>query len=152
MFAKYDNIVYSDLCECASINANYSTFEPLQSMPNISLLYNLNNKIYGVEAKHEMPFTLYFHLEEKSNQSLLDFIFSSTVEFKILTKGHKLILAQTFKGADIFNIETSDLIINISQDEALQLKQESYVMDLRIINAEGSYKLFSEQDGVLVIR
>jgi hypothetical protein len=56
-----------------------------------------------------------------------------------------------FTGKDIFTLG-SDLKVTVTQEEAKILKQESYKMELVLSSDAGFYKLFSEGDGLLVVR
>lgn len=148
MFYNYDNNVDLD-----KIQHPYDHLElkPLQSTTNSSLLYNIKDEMYGVEVRHNMPFTLYFHLEELNGWSLSDFVSQSKVEFKILTQNHKIVVEKEFNGYEIFTAD-NDLVIHICHEDAMLLKQESYQMELILKPGIGLYKLFSEQDSLLVVR
>jgi hypothetical protein len=53
MFYNYDNDVDLEL-----INQESSLpIQPIQSAPNMSVLYNIKGEMYGIEVKHNMPFT-----------------------------------------------------------------------------------------------
>lgn len=150
MFYNYDNDIDIILPPVELPN-----LKPIQSSTGISILYNLKGEMYGVEAKHGLPFTLYFHLDELHGWQLDDLMASSMIEFKLITQNHKVALEKTFAGSDIFT-RSQDLIITINQEEAAQLKQESYKMDLKLVSTTSTtsyfYPLFSESDGLLVIR
>ena len=148
MFYNYDNNV--DLNKAPNSDC-FMELRPLQSATNSSLLYNIKGEMYGVEVRHGMPFTLYFHLEELNGWPLTEFIGQSTVEFKILTQNHKVMIAKQFSGYEIFTA-TNDLVIHICQEDAAALKQESYRMELVVKPGIGFYKLFSAQDSLLVVR
>jgi hypothetical protein len=148
MFYNYDNNVDLDRIKHSPEQLE---LKPLQSTTNSSLLYNLKGEMYGVEVRHNLPFTLYFHLEELNGWSLTDFISQSTVEFKILTQNHKVVVEKEFNGYEIFTAN-GDLVIHICHEDAMLLKQESYRMELVLKPGIGFYKLFSEQDSLLVVR
>lgn len=147
MFYNYDNDVDLEL-----INQESSLpIQPIQSAPNMSVLYNIKGEMYGIEVKHNMPFTLYFHLEELHGWNLNDFVGNSLVNFKILTQNHKTVLEKTFNGNEVFT-PTGDLVIHICHPDVEVLKQESYRMELTLQPGIGIYQLFSERDGLLVVR
>lgn len=148
MFDNYNNETNINI---PPLNASNSLLKPIQSSPNLALLYNLKGELYGIEARHNMPFVLYFHLDEMSGQNLNDFVAKSLVEFKLITQNHKIAFEKVFNGAEIFT-SGSDLVISINQEEAQSLKQESYWIDLCLRQPVGFYRLFSNKDGLLVIR
>jgi hypothetical protein len=117
------------------------------------LLYNKKGQFYGVEAKYLMPFSLYFHLTEASNQDITSMICESVVEFSIYSKpSYKPLIQKTLLGKEIFNSTAQDLKIDINQEEAQRLSQETYYLELKLNYPSGYYILHSEQDGLLVIR
>ena len=119
----------------------------------VKRLYNKNDLFYGVEAQHQMPFSLYFHLTEASDKPLTTFVSDCEVEFEIRSiVTHKPVVFKKFLGNAIFNSTTNDLKIEINQEDAQQLKQETYTMTLKLVYATGFYILHNEQNGVLVIR
>jgi hypothetical protein len=116
-------------------------------------LYNKNHQFYGVEAKHLMPFNLYFHLTESSGQNIDFFIKECNIEFSVYSKPARIpVIFKTLRGDVVFDSSTQDLKIEINQEEAKQLKQETYCMQLKLVYPTGFYILHSEQDGLLVIR
>ena len=148
MFFNYDTAT-------KAVEAFLPAVEPklLQSAPNISLLADIKNRIYGVEVKHLMPFSLYFHLDELYGKPLADLINKSTITFRILTKGsHKIVVEKTMPAYEIFSEACSDLIIYVNSEEAGLLKQETYALDLSLQSNLEFYKLFSEADSLLVVR
>lgn len=149
MFQNYDNNIDCDLSSLEP--KSFPRPIPLQSAPNISLLYDLKGRMYGVEVKHHMPFSLYFHLDEMQGQSLVDFVEQSIVEFKLIGQNHKIILVKTFNGSEIFTMG-SDLVIDLNQEDIEELKQETYKMELTLLHDTDSYKLFAESDALLVVR
>lgn len=151
MFINYDNNIDLELPAFEHISVPH--LKPMTSIPSISLLYNVKGECYGVEVKHQMPFELFFHLDETHGWSLDSLVNESTVEFKLLARGnHKVILQKEFLGREIFNSMSSDLRVTISQEEALLLKQEAYEMSVILRYSTGFYKLFTESDGLLVVR
>lgn len=151
MFYNYDNNIDLDLSNTTVLPPALPKVMPLQSLPNISMLYNKKGEMYGVEAKYSMPFTLYFHLDELHGWRLEDLVKVSTVEFTLITQNHKIALAKIFNGADIFT-NAQDLVVFVDQSEAKTLKQESYKITLQLHSEFGDYLLFSESDGLLVVR
>ena len=142
MFDSY-NVPEEHMWHC-----NESCFLP----ENHTDLYDIKGRQIGVAVKHEMPFKLYFHIDELNNLPFVDFILQSEAEFKLLTKSHKVALTKTISCTDIYDVATGDLMIEITQDEAKSLKQESYGVELKLNQATGFYKIFTEADGLLVVR
>lgn len=151
MFVNYDNNIDLELPE---FEPNFGPrLSPMTSLPGISMLYNVKGECYGVEVKHQMPFELFFHLDEAHGWPLDSLINESSVELKILTRGnHKVILQKEFIGTEIFNSMSSDLRVLINQEEAQLLKQEAYEISVILRYPTGFYKLFTETDGLLVVR
>jgi hypothetical protein len=148
MFYNYDNNIDLDLSSCKPMKL--PQLQPLQSASSASLLCNVKGEIYGIEARHGMPITLYFHLDELHGWPLFDFVQNSEVSFRLLSN-HKTVLSKTFPGNEIFTT-AGDLVIDLSQEDMLLLKQESYKIELKLIQATGFYTIFSEADGLLVVR
>jgi hypothetical protein len=116
-------------------------------------LFNKNHKFYGIEAQYLMPFSLYFHLTEATDQALDSFIKECRIEFSIYsTPTHKTVLLKSGLASSYFDYSTKDIKIEISQEEAQLLKQETYQMSLKLIHPNRFYILHSESDGVLIIR
>lgn len=148
MFYNYDHNIDRELnCE----------LEPpkIPSLPQsttTALLYNIKGDALGIEVKHQMPFTIYFHLEEAFGRSLDKLLANHLVEFKLFTREDKEILNKQFNGLDIFNTNTNDLTISVTQEDASLLKQESYKINLSLVGESDFYNLFSRSDGLLVVR
>jgi peroxiredoxin len=53
---------------------------------------------------------------------------------------------------EIFNTETCDLAIDIFQEEAKQLKKETYTLTVILTTETSEHKIFTEKDGYLVVR
>lgn len=115
-------------------------------------VYNIKGEKIGILAKHGMPIILYFHIDEINNLPFNDFIMGCQIELALLNKNHRPVLSKQLACAEVFNAELSDIIIEITQEESLKLKQESYGIDLRLISQEGFFHIFSETDGKLIVR
>jgi hypothetical protein len=145
MFDSYN--IPTNVCGCSCSPAEAETIN------NLKLLYDIKQRVYGIEAQYQMPFTLYFHLDEANCLPLEAFISNCSVEFALINRiNHKPVLEKSLSGKAQFEPLTNDLKIEVTQDEASQLKQESYGISLKLVYPTGFYKLFSEQDGLLVIR
>ena len=148
MFYNYDNGIAQS---SPIISSHLEKFEP--PLPNLSLLYDLNNKFYGVEIRRGTPCTLYFHLDELNGQNLTGLLLNCVIEFKLLnTISHKIVFQKNFSGNQAFNTFTNDLEITLNLEDLAQLKQESFDIELNIIQANKSYKLFTKGDGLFIVR
>lgn len=149
MFYAYDNDINFELdtCLCA-------TEAQLDKKADVTrMLYTKTGKFIGVQVRYKMPFSLYFNLREtQGRQDLVDFVANSTIVFKVNNTNHKTILEKAFAGFEIFNPITNDLCITLTQQDVLKLQQESYRVELDLINDEDLYPLFNELDAYLVIR
>jgi hypothetical protein len=144
---------YNSLNSDSYINSCFLLEQPGASDSYLKALYDKKQCFYGVEAEYQMPFSLYFHLTEATNQPLDQFIANCVVEFSICTKPlGKPIITKVFPGKDTFNINTQDIKVDISQDDAQLLKQETYSIILKLIHTTSTYIIHSERDSVLVIR
>lgn len=148
MFDNYSSQnlnVYQDSC-CLM-----TQFEASSSY--VKDLYDKKHRFYGVEAKYQMPFSLYLHLIEMTNQSIDQFISECSIELNICTIPYKkAILSKVFVGKNVFNKDTQDIKVDITQEEAQQLNQETYSLIVKLFHTTGTYIIHSEHDGVLVIR
>ena len=150
MFYNYDNNIDKDLsqpsCPCVPVAS------AKEGAPNLSFIYNIKGELLGVCAKHGMPITLYFHLEELHGYSLTDFVTDHNVEFKLYSLSGKEVFAKTFEARDYYNVASDDLLVEIDQAEANTLRQETYCMEVKLTSSTGFYTLFAPADGTLVIR
>ena len=149
MFKNYENNIDAHLD--TSPPCILPPLRPITNRSNAALLTNHRNEIYGIEVAYRMPFTLYFHLDEMYGWPLDELIYQGTVVLQILTSTHKLVFEKIFKAEEIFT-PANDLVIDISQEEAEALLQESYRINLTLKHKTGFYELFSENDGLLVVR
>lgn len=145
MFDTYNKVVHDINCSREGFIETRKT--------NLKVLSDISGKIYGIEAPHLQPFILYCNLVETSNQSLDDFIKNCLVEFRLYSKGgnHKLALEKIFSPIDKFNSYSRDLVIEISAEEAVKLKQETYYFDIKLTHSSGCYRLFSEKNSPLLV-
>jgi hypothetical protein len=84
--------------------------------------------------------------------SLYDLISSSSINFEITTTTHKVVLSKTFLGSEVFDYLTNDLVIPLTIEDFKHLKKETYKLSLKLIWPDEIYELFSETDGLLIIR
>ena len=149
MFYNYDNNIDVDLEHACPIRP---LFPDLRSNSRSALICNIKGDPIGLEVNCEMPVTLYFNLVETSGQSLLDILTDSLVKFELITTNHKVALEKTFSIQEVFNSNTNDIVINLTNVDMSNLRKESYGIKLTLVFSDGSYPLFLEQDGLLVIR
>lgn len=122
------------------------------SASNTALLYDIKGRPLGVEVRAGMPFDLYFHLEELHGYNLQEIIYDASVELLFLSVNHKVALEKHYNAIEQYDSSTSDLVLHIDQEEANKLKQETYQLKVSLVWEDGTYILFSEQDGVVSIR
>ena len=145
MSSMFNNYSIQNLVNYTDIHQDFE-----QKTSYLKNLYDKKQCFYGLEAQYLMPFDLYFHLTGDVNTSLIT---DCIVELSICTKpANKPILTKVFSGKTIFNEQTSDLKITIEQEEASQLRQETYNIILKLIHTTGTYIIHTEHDGVLVVR
>jgi hypothetical protein len=147
MFINYDNPT-RPICEVPQPHCHHS-------LEGVRPIIDIKGRILGVQTRHTLPFTLYFHLENLNsmeNTEIVSKLLKSKAIFKILTLNGKIALTQEVIIKNNLDQYTNDLIINISQDEAKKLKKEAYVMQLDLIIENASYRIYSEKDGYLLVR
>ncbi len=138
-------------------------FDPeviLTGDPNIMIIRDAKGRELGVRVKQGMPFTLYFYLDDYStaervsdNQELYDLVLKCKVQLDVLSSKHNVIFTIENNAADIFNTETSSLIIDINQELACKLNKETYRIRVRLVEEDGTfYEVYSENDGLLIVR
>lgn len=149
MFYNYDNNINVDLEHACPIRP---LFPDLTSSSRSAVICNIKGEPIGLEVSYGMPVTLYFNLVETSGQNLLDILADSLVKFELITTNHKVALEKTFNIPEVFNSNTNDIVINLATADMSELRKESYNIQLTIDFVDGSYPLFSERDGLLVIR
>jgi hypothetical protein len=122
------------------------------SAADAHFLYSIDNKPLGVEVKYSQGFILYFNLVELCGNNLVDILLGSNVKFELIGTNHKTVFEKYFDTSSIFNTLNNDLVVSVSTEEALALKQETYKIKLTLLWPDSSYILFSELDGILSIR
>ena len=138
---------FEQACCCSQSEELYS------ADGNLKKLYDVTGKFYGVEAKYQMPFTLYFHLDCFDCFTLADIVEASSVELSLHTKSSaKPTLTKTYTGASVYDSITQDLKIAINQEEASQLKQELYFITVKLVSADKTYIIHSDRSGILLVR
>lgn len=147
MFFNYDNNIDTSHC------AKHHHFE------NPDIVRDINGKFLGIKAKFQTPTTLYFHLTDFGSDylltnglSLADLVISSNIVFEISTINHKVVVTKNISAQDNFISASNDIIVLLDTEDMQKLKQESYKMSLKLSWEEDSYEVFSETDGLLIIR
>lgn len=149
MFYNYDNNIDSKLDQVC--------IPPIQ-LPDLTTasktatIYNIKGEPIGIEITRGAPVTLYFNLTELSGQYLPDILVNSTVKFELITQGHKGVLEKNLDTLEVFNSITQDLAISLTSADTTALKQESYKIKLYLNWPEESYPVFTEKDGLLIVR
>jgi hypothetical protein len=81
-----------------------------------------------------------------------NYILESSIIFEIIDHKHNVVLTKEYAAKDIYDYASSELRIDISQTEARQLDIDSYRIRLTMGFPGGSYELYSESDGLLIVR
>ncbi|MBP5467691.1 MAG: hypothetical protein J6Z11_00435 [Candidatus Riflebacteria bacterium] len=163
MFYNYDNNIDKNLQNRPHFPAGYPAV--LESDPNISIVKDAKDREIGVRVRHNMPFTLYFYLDDYTNAmkvsdipNLRSFVLNSLCYFEVVSNKHNVIFSISQPAINIFDLKSSKLAINVSQEQANLLKKDTYRMQLVLstIGTEhtigSSYILFDEDDGLLIVR
>lgn len=144
MFNSYNKPIEHTLCH-----------QPQLQNQNVKPIIDIQGKFLGVQARHALPFKLYFHLENftsEENKNFISDILAGTAVFELLTLNGKSVLKQEYPVIAVLNQDTNDLEVTISSEEAVQLRRETYVMRVDLVAAAIPYRVYSEKDGYLVIR
>ena len=147
MFFNYDN------------NIDTSSHKEHPHFENPDIIKDINGKFLGIKAKFQTPTTLYFHLTDFGSEylltnglSLADLVMSSDIVFEISTTTHKVVVTKHISAQDNFISNSNDIIVFLDTEDMQKLKQESYKMNLKLSWEEDVYEVFSETDGLLIIR
>ena len=147
MFFNYDN--------------NIETNRPAghQHFENQDIVKDIKGNFLGIKAKFQTPTTLYFHLTDFGSEylstngiSLTDLVMSSNIVFEILTTTRKVVVSKNILAQDCFISTSQDIVVFLDTEDMKSLKQESYKMSLKLSWGEDSYEVFSDSDGLLIIR
>ena len=147
MFFNYDNNIDTSHC------AKHHHFE------NPDIVRDINGNFLGIKAKFQTPITLYFHLTDFGSDylvtnclTLANLVMSSDIVFEVSTNTHKVLISKQISAQDCFIANSNDIAVFLDTEDMKNLKQESYKMSLKLSWAEDSYEVFSETDGLLIIR
>lgn len=152
MFYNYDHNITKDFSP--PYIPQLPICEDLASSDTL-ILRNVLGDVKGVQVRYQIPFTLYFNLEDQSNNacmSLANIVKSSAIEFEILTTTGISVVRKLFSPEEVFNEYTNDLMITLNQADILELKRDVYRVCLKLLWEEAHYTLFGESDGLLVVR
>lgn len=151
MFVNYDNNIDKNLMPPYKPMADDTKI--LENLDNIAIIYDVLGNEIGVRVKRGASFNLYLYLTGYVEGSTVDdLVLNSTVNVRFYTLRHKLVLEKNMQAADLYNVESNWLMVPISQDEAGVFDVDSYKMSISLIWAGGEYELFSENDGLLIVR
>lgn len=151
MFYKYDNLIddkkYLPIFKKGENNLEYNS--------SVTIVKDVFNKEIGVMVKHNHEFTLYFYLfdlagmSEEQFSSLID---NSNLIFEVYSGRHKLVLQKEFNAREALDETGEAFCIKIEQQKASKLDLDTYKMRLSLVWPGGSYELYSEQNGLLIVR
>ncbi len=148
MFYNYDNNIDKDL---ESIGPVVEPLKPLSSTPNAAFIYSVDGKPLGVEVKQGTSVHLYFSLQEAHGVSISTILAEAWLQFQLIGCNHKVVFEKIL-APDACLCGYSDLKIELSAAETATLRKESYHIKLSIEWPDESYILYSEADGLFVIR
>lgn len=148
MFYNYDNNIDRDIPKYPQPEA---PLKPLMSAPNASFLYSIDKKPLGIEVKQGTPVSLYFNIQESRGMPLATILAEAQLKFQLIGVNHKVILEKTL-APEAAMCTPQDLVISLSATETAELRKESYNIKLDIEWPDESYALYTEKDGLLVIR
>jgi hypothetical protein len=150
MFYNYDNNIEKDLEPQPPVHFA-PPLKPLTSTPNASFIYTINGKPLGIEVKQGTPINLYFNLQEAHGADIPTVLAESFLKFQLIGCNHKVVFEKILTPeACLYGY--SDIKIELSASEIASLRKESYQIRLSIEWPDESYVLYSEADGLFVIR
>lgn len=153
MFVNYDNNIDKNLMPHCKPMADDAKI--LENQDSIAIVYDVLGNEIGVKVKHGAAFNLYLYLDGYVEGSSIDeFVLNcSHIQADFYTLRHKKALEIAYSNiADLYNFESNWLMIPIKQEDAELLDIDSYRMSIKLVWPEGEYELFSESDGLLIVR
>lgn len=151
MFVYYDNDIDKKVVP-PQFNVNKKP-ELLDSEDIISIAHDVFGNEIGIKVKHNVAFNLYLYLDGWVNGASIDtLVFASQLNFKVYDFRHKVILEKQFDAAPYYNAESNWLLVPITLEEAKLLDIDSYKITATLIWDGGDYELYSENDGLLIVR
>ncbi len=173
MFYNYDHNIEKDVCPIHPLPVEFP--EVLASAENISIVNDAKGNEIGVRVKKGMPFTLYFYLDDfytgrsiTHDYETCEEVLKSNTIFTVFSGKHKEIFTISYPTREIFDLNLSELCINVPMTSLLKseneneepkliecaslLTSDTYRISLSLEFDDGSYKLFSESDGLLIVR
>lgn len=151
MFVKYDND--SEEKNMPPHTLYKQSPKILESVDNISIVCDALGNEIGIKVKHNTAFNLYFYLDGWTNGVSLDtLVLNSTIVFKVYSFRHKLVLEKELSAAALYDTEFNYIEFPITAEEASALDIDSYKLNVSLVWDDGSYELYTEADGLLIIR
>lgn len=151
MFYKYDNQMdeekYPPVFKRHENNLEYNS--------SATIVRDVFNREIGVKVKHNHEFILYFYifdLTDMAKEQLANLIENSSLVFEIYSGRHILMLQKEFEAKKALDETGEAFCIKIEQQEASKLDIDTYKINLKLIWPDGSYELYSEQNGLLIVR
>ena len=126
----------------------------LESVDDISIAHDKLGNEVGIKIKHNTSFDLYLYVDGWGDEttSLDDVIMSSIIEVKVFDLAHRLVFSKELYPEDVYDIESNYLVIPVSLEEASLLQIDSYKLNVTLAWDGFSYELYTESDGLLIIR
>ena len=153
MFENYDHNINAKLV----FDPNFCApqIKPLSTYNDAEPIIDKKGREIGVSVKHDSAFKLYFYLDARRGEDAYDKLMRcNEVYFCILNTQHDVILEKYMAFADIFNQAASELVIPVCQLETQEcaLERGSYKMQVSLLFGTSYINVFSESDGLLVVR
>ena len=151
MFVNYDNEAKLKKRKHRPVPRNENTI--LESLDNIAIIQNVLGNEIGVKVRYGTAFTLYLYLDGwVENSTINDLMAESIIQFNILDLYHRPVVSKEVAAINIFNPTANYLTFEISEAEARALTIDSYRLSINLVSSFGNYELFSESDGLLIVR
>lgn len=174
MFYNYDHNIDRDITPLHPLPPK--SHEILASDKDSSVVKNAKGDEIGVRVKKGMPFTLYFYLEDydthrpvNTDYNTVEEILKSNTVITVMTGRHQEVFTLHYPTREIFDFNLSELRIHIPMSTLLQsedeeddkptiieyaslLTNDTYRIKLSLEFEGGSYNLFSDSDGLLIVR
>ena len=151
MFVNYDNNIDKKLEPPFFPHINEQKI--LECQDNIAIVYNVMGDEIGVQVKQNTAFNLYLYLQGYvEDGSIDDLVLNSMLYIKVFNPRHKLVLQKQLETAELYNSEANYLVVPFTEDDAKLLEKDSYKLSINLVWSFGSYELFGENDGLLIVR
>jgi len=151
MFINYDNDCNKKIKPHQPITP-FDKPKILESTDDISIAYDKNGNEIGIKVKHNTAFTLFLYLDGWNEEEIDEVVLGSTIVLKVFDLVPKLVFSKAIPAEEIYDVESNYLMIPISYDEAHMLDIDSYRINISLNWGQFSYELYTESNGLLIVR